>query len=173
MHILRDIRTYTLTCIFCATLSLDPATYVRTYVNLGNLTYLCFEAASKIHQHGNTMKLHRERANRIQQGTPQLYMTKQCTYVRLSILCFFLTYSNATIVCLGVGSRTTCVRICFTRTKSDCSHAHHSVINIADLVYCIFVEFSVVEEAAPLKIKALGSLVLIAIEENHTVAADN
>ena len=68
-----------------------PATYVRTYVNLGNLTYLCFEAASKIHQHGNTMKLHKERANRIQQGTPQLCMTKQRTYVRLSILCFFLT----------------------------------------------------------------------------------
>ena len=98
MHILRDSYATAISQRFispdwlphyvCGRL-IQLRTYVRTYVNLGNLTYLCFEAASKIHQHGNTMKLHKERANRIQQGTPQLYMTKQCTYVRLSILCFF------------------------------------------------------------------------------------
>jgi hypothetical protein len=61
---------------------------------------------------GNTMKLHKDKE-------PTQYNRAHHNYARhalarVSILCFvFSTYSDATVVCLGVGSRT----ICFTRTQ--------------------------------------------------------
>ena len=112
------------------------------------------------------MKLHKDK----EPTAHHIYARQSNALLRVSILCFVFQHTPTQPSCVWVWVQ----ELYASRgPKSDCTFAHHSVFNIGDWVYCTFVEFCAVEEAVLLKITVLRSLVLIAVEENHTVATDN